>query len=53
MEKVKVIVMEQVMEVGMMEMRDVVEILCVVVTTASSLVHTTIRRMTAVRRQQL
>ena len=36
----------------MMEIEDVVESLCAEVTTASSLVHTTIRRMTAVRSQQ-
>jgi len=36
----------------MMEIEDVAESLCVEVTTASSLVHTTMRRMTAVRSQQ-
>ena len=40
--------MEQVMEVCMMEIEDVLETLCVVVTTANSLVLTTMRKMTAV-----
>jgi len=50
--KERVIVMEPVMEVLMMEIGDVVEILSVEVTTASSLVRTTTRRMIAVRSQQ-
>jgi len=45
-------VMEQVMEVLMMETEDVVETLCVAVTTVSSLVLTTMTRMTAVRDHQ-
>ena len=40
--------MGQVMEVCMMEIEDVLETLCVVVTTANSLVPTTMRKMTAV-----
>jgi len=43
---------ELVMEVLMMETEDVVETLCVAVTTVSSLVLTTMTRMTAVREQR-
>jgi len=50
-EKERVIVMEQVMEVSMMGTEDAVEILCVEAITAGSLVHTTMRRMTVVRGQ--
>merc|ERR1712096_255585 len=45
-------VTELVMEVLMMETEDVVETLCVAVTTARSLVPTTMTRMTAVREQR-
>ena len=51
--KEKETVMDVVMEVLMMVMKGAREILCVAATTASSLVYTTMIKMTAVRNQQL
>ena len=47
--KVKEIVMDQQMEVNMMAMQDVKEILFVAATIVSSLEHTSMRRMIAVK----